>query len=219
MKRKTIGVLGIGLFGSSVAKTLAENDIDVIAMDSNMDHVEEVVDVVDVAIQGDFTKLNQLQDAGFAECDEVVIASAEKLENTILAVLNLKKMKVPLITAKTKSEDYREVLEMVGATRVILPEIEMGVQMGTMLSNPIVSELVKLDNRYNVIEFQGQESWIGKTIVEIDFRNNYNTNIIAIQPKRTDEYDIEFGPDYVVNKGDIFIGVTTDEGMKELMKK
>lgn len=219
MKHKTIGVLGIGLFGSSVAKTLAENDIDVIAMDSNMDHVEEVVDVVDVAIQGDFTKLNQLQDAGFAECDEVVIASAEKLENTILAVLNLKKMKVPLITAKTKSEDYREVLEMVGATRVILPEIEMGVQMGTMLSNPIVSELVKLDNRYNVIEFQGQESWIGKTIVEIDFRNNYNTNIIAIRPKRTDEYDIEFGPDYVVNKGDIFIGVTTDEGMKELMKK
>ncbi|MDN6162201.1 MAG: TrkA family potassium uptake protein [Atopostipes sp.] len=219
MKRKTIGVLGIGLFGSSVAKTLAENDIDVIAMDSNMDHVEEVVDVVDVAIQGDFTKLNQLQDAGFAECDEVVIASAEKLENTILAVLNLKKMKVPLITAKTKSEDYREVLEMVGATRVILPEIEMGVQMGTMLSNPIVSELVKLDNRYNVIEFQGQESWIGKTIVEIDFRNNYNTNIIAIRPKRTDEYDIAFGPDYVVNKGDIFIGVTTDEGMKELMKK
>lgn len=219
MKRKTIGVLGLGLFGSSVAKTLAENEIDVIAMDTNMDHVEEVVDLVDVAIQGDFTKLNQLQDAGFADCDEVVIASAEKLENTILAVLNLKKLNIPLITAKTKSEDYREVLEIVGATRVILPEIEMGVQMGTMLSNPIVSELVKLDNRYNVIEFQCQEAWLGKTIVEIDFRNNYNTNIIAIRPKKTDEFDIEFGPDYVVTKGDIFLGITTDEGMKELMSK
>lgn len=218
MKRKTIGVLGLGLFGSSVAKTLAENEIDVIAMDTNMDHVEEVVDLVDVAIQGDFTKINQLQDAGFAECDEVVIASAEKLENTILAVLNLKKLNVPLITAKTKSEDYREVLEMVGASRVILPEIEMGVQMGTMLSNPIVSELVKLDDRYNVIEFQCQESWLGKTIVEIDFRNNYNTNIIAIRPKKTDEFDIEFGPDYVVTKGDIFLSITTDEGMRELMK-
>lgn len=219
MKGKTIGVLGLGLFGSSVAKTLAENDIDVIAMDINMDHVEEVVDIVDVAIQGDFTKVNQLYDAGFAECDEVVISSAEKLENTILAVLNLKKLEVPLITAKTKSEDYREVLEMVGATRVILPEIEMGVQMGTMLSNPIVSELIKLDNRYNVIEFQCQDSWIGKTIVQINFRNNYNTNIIAIRPKKTDEFDIEFGPNYVVTKGDIFLGITTDEGMKELMNK
>ena len=77
MNRKTIGVLGLGLFGSSVAQTLARNNVDVIAMDTNMDHVEEVVDLVDVAIQGDFTKINQLQDAGFAECDEVVIASAE----------------------------------------------------------------------------------------------------------------------------------------------
>lgn len=218
MNRKTIGVLGLGLFGSSVAQTLAENGIDVIAMDINMDHVEEVVDLVDVAIQGDFTKLHQLQDAGFAECDEVVIASAEKLEDTILAVLNLKKLGVPLITAKTKSVDYREVLEMVGASRVILPEIEMGVQMGTMLSNPIVSELVKLDDRYNVIEFKCQDSWIGKTIVQIDFRNHYNTNIIAIRPKKTNEFTIEFGPNYIVTKGDIFLGITTDEGMKRLMK-
>lgn len=218
MNRKTIGVLGLGLFGSSVAKTLSENNIDVIAMDYNMDHVEEVVDLVDVAIQGDFTKINQLQDAGFAECDEVVIASAEKLENTILAILNLKKLGVPLITAKTKSEDYREVLEMVGASRVILPEIEMGVQMGTTLSNPIVSELIKLDDRYNVIEFQCQKSWIGKSIVQIDFRNNYNTNIIAIRPKKTDEFTIEFGPNYIVTEGDIFLGITTDAGVKGLMK-
>lgn len=217
MNRKTIGVLGLGLFGSSVARTLAENNVDVIAMDINMDHVEEVLDVVDVAIQGDFTKLSQLKDAGFAECDQVVIASAEKLENTILGILNLKKLKVSHITAKTKNEDYREVLLKVGATQVILPEIEMGIQTATMLANPIVSELIKLDDRYNVIEFQAQEDWLGKTIVQIDFRRNYNTNIIAIRPKKTNEFDIEFGPNYITTEGDIFLGITTDKGMKELM--
>lgn len=216
MNQKTIGVLGLGLFGSSVARTLASNGVDVIALDSNMDHVEEVVDLVDVAIQGDFTKLHQLQDAGFGECDEVVIASAEKLENTILAVLNLKKLGIPSIIVKTKSEEYREVLEMVGATRVILPEIEMGVQMGNLLSNPTVSELVKLDDRYNVVEFQCHEAWLGKSIAEIDFRNNYHANIIAIRPKKTDEFTIEFGAEYMVNDGDMFLGVTTDEGMKKL---
>lgn len=217
MKQKTIGVLGLGLFGSSVARTLAENNVDVLAMDKNMDHVEEVLDVVDVAIQGDFTKLSQLRDAGFAECDQVVIASAEKLENTILGILNLKKLGVPLITAKTKNEDYREVLLMVGATQVILPEIEMGIQTATMLANPIVSELVKLDDRYNVIEFHCQDGWLGKSIVQIDFRRNYNTNIIAIRPKKTDEFTIEFGPNYIITEGDIFLGITTDKGMKELM--
>lgn len=217
MKRKTIGVLGLGLFGSSVARTLAENNVDVIAMDKNMDHVEEVLDVVDVAIQGDFTKLSQLRDAGFAECDQVVIASAEKLENTILGILNLKKLGITEITAKTKNEDYREVLQMVGATYVILPEIEIGIQTATMLANPIVSELVKLDDRYNVIEFHCQDAWLGKSIVQVDFRRNYNTNIIAIRPKKTDEFTIEFGPNYIITEGDIFLGITTDKGMKELM--
>lgn len=217
MKRKTIGVLGLGLFGSSVARTLAENNVDVIAMDTNMDHVEEVLDVVDVAIQGDFTKLSQLRDAGFAECDQVVIASAEKLENTILGILNLKKLNVPYITAKTKNEEYREVLRMVGASQVILPEIEMGIQTAMMLANPIVSELVKLDDRYNVIEFQCQDIWLGKSIVQVDFRRNYNTNIIAIRPKKTNEFTIEFGPNYIITEGDIFLGITTDKGMKDLM--
>ena len=59
-KRNTIGVLGLGLFGTSVARALAQSNVDVLAMDLNMDHVEEVVDEVGVAIQGDFTKLEQL---------------------------------------------------------------------------------------------------------------------------------------------------------------
>ncbi len=90
--KTTIGILGLGLFGSSVARTLAQNNVDVIAMDKNMEHLEEVIDEIALGVQGDFTKLEQLKEAGFGECDEVVIASARKLEDTILAILNLQKM-------------------------------------------------------------------------------------------------------------------------------
>lgn len=218
MKNTTIGVLGLGLFGTSVARTLGQSNVDVIAMDINMDHVEEVVDEVAVAIQGDFTKLDQLAQAGFGDCDEVIIASAERLENSILAILNLKKLDVEKITVKTKNKEYREVLLKVGATRVILPEVEMGVQVGNMLSNPTVHELMSLDNRYNIIEFPAATNWVGKNIIEIDFRNHYNMNIIAIKPANSMDYTIEFKPTYSVTEGDIFIGVTTDEGRNQLMK-
>lgn len=217
MRQTTIGVLGLGLFGSSVAKTLAQNNVDVIAMDKNMDHVEEVMNDVDAAVQGDFTRLEQLTDAGFGECEEVVIASSERLEDTILAILNLQKLNVPKITAKTKNAEYREVLLKVGATRVILPEVEMGVQIATMLANPTVHELMQLDSRYNIIEFPYREAWIGKDIIEMDFRNKYDTNIIAIQPANSNEFTIEFSPQYVITEGDVFIGVTTDKGMKQLL--
>lgn len=217
MGNMTIGVLGLGLFGSSVAITLAKNNVDVIAIDKNMDHVEEVLDDVALAVQGDFTKIDHLIEAGFGDCDQVVIAAAEKLEDSILAILNLKKIDVHEITVKTKNIEYREVLLKVGATRVILPEVEMGVQVATMLANPTVHELIKLDNRYNVIEFPYHPNWVGKTIVDIDFRNQYHTNIIAVRPFETHEFTIEFGPNYVVKEGDVFLGVTTDSGVKGLV--
>lgn len=216
-KRNTIGVLGLGLFGTSVARALAQSNVDVLAMDLNMDHVEEVVDEVGVAIQGDFTKLEQLSQAGFGDCDEVVVASAERLENAILAILNLRKLGVKNITVKTKNKEYREVLMKVGATRVILPEVEMGVQVANMLANPTVHELMALDNLYNIIEFPTNERWVGKTIIEVDFRNNYKTNIIAIRPTNSLDYTIEFKPSYVVTADDVFIGVTTDVGQKKLL--
>lgn len=218
MKTNTVGILGLGLFGSSVARTLAENKVDVIAMDIDMDHVEEVMDDVTVAVQGDFTKLDQLNEAGFAECDEVIVASAEKLENSILAILNLQKLGVNQITVKTKNEEYREVLYKVGATRVILPEVEMGVQIGSLMANPTVHELMALGSRYNIIEFPNNSKWVGQSIIEIDFRNKYNTNIIAVQPANTNEFTIEFKPSYTITEGDIFIGVTNDAGMKKILQ-
>ena len=217
MSASTIGVLGLGLFGSAVARTLAKNNVDVLAIDKNMDHVEEVLDEVSVAVQGDFTKLDHLMDAGFSDCDEVIIATAEKLEDSIMAILNLKRMGINTITAKTKNEDYREVLLKVGATRVILPEVEIGVQLGIMLANPTVHELLKLDNHYNIVEFPYHPTWVGRSIVDIDFRNQYQTNIIAIQPAKTNEFTIEFGPNYVISEGDVFLGITTDDAVKKLV--
>ena len=105
----------------------------------------------------------------------------------------------------------------VGAARIILPEVEMGVQVANMLANPTVHELMALDNRYNIIEFPANERWVGKTIVEIDFRNNFKTNIIAIRPTNSLDYTIEFKPSYVVTEDDVFIGVTTDVGQKKLL--
>lgn len=217
LQKSTIGVLGLGLFGSSVARTLAHNNVDVIAMDKNMDHLEEVIDEIALGVQGDFTKYDQLIEAGFGDCDEVVIASASRLEDTILAILHLKKLNVPKITVKTKNVEYEEVLRKVGATRVILPEVAMGQQVAMILANPTVHELIQLDSQYNIIEFPHKDSWVGKNIDTIDFRNNYNVNIIAIQHENSKDFTIEFDSNYVVQTGDLFIGVTTDEGMRKLM--
>ncbi len=74
MKNKTVAILGLGLFGASVAKTLANQEVEVIAMDKNMERVEEVMDHVEQAVQGDFTKYDQLVSAGVDAADVAIIA-------------------------------------------------------------------------------------------------------------------------------------------------
>ena len=137
MTNKTVAILGLGLFGASIAKTLARHKVDVIAMDSKMERVEEVANLVEHAVQADFTKLEQLEAADVANADIAIIASGERLESTILGVLNLKKLGCKHVIVKTKNMDYYEVLKKVGADRVVLPEVEMGKRLANEIAKHV----------------------------------------------------------------------------------
>lgn len=206
--KKVVAVLGLGLFGSAVAKTMAENGIEVIAIDSNMDHVEEVMDFVDVAVQADFTKIDQLEAAGVRNADIAVVATGEKLEITILGIMNLKKMGIQDVIVKTKNVAYKEVLIKVGATRVILPEAEMGMRLGRELSNATIIDFLQLDERYHILEITAKEKWIGKTIIEANLRETEGYNIIAINPHGIDDYMVQLDPNYVFKEGDVLIVIS-----------
>lgn len=203
--KKTVAVLGLGLFGSSVARTLAQNGSEVIAIDLNMDHVEEVLDYVYHAIQADFTKIDQLKEAGVSEADTAIVATGEKLEITILGIMNLKKLGIKEVIVKTKNTSYKEVLLKVGATRVILPEVEMGIRLANELSKTNVLDSFELDDKYNLVELNVMENWIGKSINDVDLRNVHGLNIIALKTDESKNYNPQIDPNYLIKEGDIFL--------------
>lgn len=203
--KKTVAVLGLGLFGSAVARTLAQNGSEVIAIDLNMDHVEEVLDYVYHAIQADFTKIDQLKEAGVSEVDTAIVATGEKLEITILGIMNLKKLGIKEVIVKTKNTSYKEVLLKVGATRVILPEVEMGIRLANELSKTNVLETFEVDDKYNLVELNVMENWIGKSINDVDLRNVHGLNIIALKTDESKNYNPQIDPNYLIKEGDIFL--------------
>ncbi|WP_018659947.1 potassium channel family protein [Allofustis seminis] len=203
---KKIAVLGLGLLGSSMARALAETGIEVIGVDKNIEHVEEVSDVVTVAVQADFTKIDQLIDAGVKEADIGVIASGERLESTILGIMNLERLGINEIIVKTATEDYKEVLLRVGATRVILPEIEMGRHLAyEIIHHDKILSSYQFDEQYRISEVLMEDEWVGKSINEIPFRSDYGFNIIGIKPTAHDKFSISVDPNYVITKESIFL--------------
>lgn len=216
MKKQTFAVLGLGLFGSSLARTLAQEGHDVIAIDRDMSHVEEVANLIDQSIQADFTKYDQLLEAGVNDVEVAIVATSSRLEDTIVGILNLQKLGVPYIVVKSKNKEYRDVLLKVGAHRVVLPEVEMGRRIGRELSNPSVHELMDIDHRNNISIFTVMDAWVGKKIADINFRTDYGINIIAVKHQDEDDFDVDFSADYIIQSNDEFIGISKEDMLKRI---
>ncbi len=217
--KKTVAVLGLGLFGASVAKTLALQGVDVIAIDSKMERVDEVMEYVEHVVKGDYTKMEHLMAAGVDGCDVAVIASGEKLETSVLAILNLKKLNIKQVIVKTKNMDYVEVLKKVGADKVLLPEIEMGKRVANEIAKHSVIDSLAIDDRYNIVEIHAIKAWIGQTLDDIDIRNRYGFNVLAIKEDGSSHMETRIAPDRITKEGDLFVVLADSDDLEEFENK
>lgn len=211
MAVKTIGVLGLGVFGSSIAKELSDFDCEVLAVDLDVNNVDRVEPYVTEAIQGDITDLDFLKNIGFDNCDVVVVATGTSLEASVLAVMNCQKLKIATIVAKAKNKVFMEVLYAVGATKVVRPEKEMGTRVAKNLLRRHITDIVDLDDEFAVIEFYPPARWVGRSLQELDLRKRYEMNVIGIRKKPEKRLDVSFGPDYIIDGSDIIVGIAESE--------
>ena len=195
MSDRTIGILGLGIFGSSVLTTLAQHDINIIAIDDHEERINQFEPVLARGVVGDITDEELLLSAGIDTCDTVVVATGENLESSVLAVMHCKSLGVPTVIVKVKSHTAKKVLEKIGADSVISPEYEMGRSLAqTILFNNSV-DVFQLDKNVSIVEMKIPQSWAGKSLSELDLRGQYNLNILGFRDYENASLDVQFGPD------------------------
>lgn len=198
--KKQYAVLGLGVFGSTVAKTLSSYDMDVIAIDSDIKCVNRIADNVNEALQCDVTELEQLSQTGVGDCDIAIVGMGSHLEESVMAIINLKELGVPYIIVKAKNKRYGEIFSKVGADRIIQPEKEMGKQLAkSLLGNKIV-EMFDLDSEFSIVEVEVPYRWIGSTLRNLDVRKKYGINVIGI--RQGDHLTVSPGADYTLAVND-----------------
>ncbi len=217
MKRKTFAILGLGIFGSTIAKTLSENGYDVIGMDLDMVNVERVSDYVTQAVQADFTDIEQLRMSGVADVDTAIIATGSKLEASIMAVLHLKELGIPYIIAKAKNKINLQILLKIGADRVVRPEKEMGVRVAKSLMSENVMDMVDIDEDYSLLEIKAPEEWHGKALIDLHLRREYGVNVLGYRTEKEGKLNVDLTANYMVN-GDDFLLVIAENKKFEAME-
>lgn len=216
MSKKQYVVLGLGVFGSTVAKTLSQFDCEVLAIDKDEECVDRIADTVTKAVIGDVTDKEFLLDLGVNEFDIGIVAIGDHLEESILAVMNLKELGISHIVAKAKNKRFMQVLEKVGADRVVRPEKEMGLKIARSLLRKNITDLIQLDDTYSVVEMKTAKQWVGKSLAHLDLRRKYNINILGKRNKETYKLEFFIDPNYVVEEDDHFLLVADTEKIEKL---
>ncbi len=177
---KTYAVFGLGRYGRAVAEELVKNGADVIAIDSNEELVNDAAQTIPVCKCADVTEPEVIDKLDIADVDIVIIAMANSLEATVMAITLCKEAGVPTVIAKCVEEMHGKIFERVGADKVVFPEKEAGTRLGKNLLSSGFVDIVELSKDVSMVEFDMKPQWVGKNLIELNLRKKYAINVVAI---------------------------------------
>ncbi|MBK5251785.1 MAG: TrkA family potassium uptake protein [Peptostreptococcaceae bacterium] len=215
--KKQFVVIGLGRFGSSLAKTLYSLGHEVLAVDENEEAVQGIVEHVTHAVQADATDESSLNALGIRNFDVAVIAIGNDMQASILVTLMVKELGLKYVVSKAMNDLHAKVLYKTGADRVVFPEREMGVKIANNLISSNILDYIELSEDYSVVETQTLPKWIGKNLLEINMRAKFGVNVMAI--KRNSKINISPNADDILEEGDTLIVVGNNEDLSRLSER
>jgi trk system potassium uptake protein TrkA len=213
---KRVIVIGLGIFGINLVSALYEGGLEVIAIDKNKDAVQKAKDCSTKAIVADGIDKEVMEMIGVQEDDVVIISFGEDLAASTLITLHLKQLNVRNIIVKAPNEEHKLILEKVGATEVVIPEKEMARKVAKGLISPNVLDYLPLSDDYMISELAPPNSFLGKTIAELQLRGKYHIEVIAIRDIIADRIQMVPQADFVIKDGEVLIVVGKEKDIQKI---
>jgi trk system potassium uptake protein TrkA len=213
---KRVIIIGLGIFGINLVSALYEGGFEVIAIDKNKDAVQKVKDCSTKAIVADGIDKEVMEMIGVQQDDVAIISFGEDLAASTLITLHLKQLNVRNIIVKAPNEEHKLILEKVGATEVIIPEKEMARKVAKSLISPNVLDYLPLSDDYMISELAPPNSFLGKTIAELQLRGKYHIEVIAIRDVVSDRVHMVPPADFVIKDGEVLVVVGKEKDIQKI---
>tara|TARA_Y100001968_G_scaffold333945_1_gene401589 strand:- start:377 stop:1081 length:705 start_codon:yes stop_codon:yes gene_type:complete len=182
-------VVGVGRFGTAVCRELLRNGADVLAVDFSEKAIEELRQL-EPSIEArvvDSTDEESMREAGVLDMGTVVVGISEPIEASITTTLLAKDTagsKVTQVIARATSDLHEKMLKRVGADRVVFPSRMQGERLGLELIRPNLIERLELDDQTGIDEIKVPETFVGRSLRELNLRKNYLVNVLAAGPAK-----------------------------------
>ena len=178
--KKRIGIIGAGRFGMSLAESMMNAGAEVILMDRNRPAIQSASEFA-TAVQGDATQPHVLVEAGFEECDVVVVAIGSNIEASMMATANCKELGVKTVISKASSELHGKILRRIGADSVVYPDRDSAHRLARAIANHDAIDFLEVSEGYSIAEIDVPEDMRGQTLAETNFRKETGLTVLCIR--------------------------------------
>lgn len=179
--KHSFAILGLGRFGRKVADGLIEGGADILVADRDEEVIREYSGRVTSAIVAELSDEKALRSMGIGSVDVVIVAMGENLEASILSCMVAKEAGASKVIAKASSRRMGEILLKVGADEIIFPEEESAFRTAKRLISNNFLDYYELEDNLCLVEIAPKAEWVGKTLRELNLRNVYRVNVVAIR--------------------------------------
>jgi trk system potassium uptake protein TrkA len=181
MNYSKFAVIGVGRYGATIARGLADKGAQVFAFDPDEEKIEGIKDDVAFAVTMDATDARALEMQNVDEMDAAVVAIGENFEATVLTCVHLMDLGVKRVIARASGDHQRLILEKIGITEILTPENEVAYVVREKLLNPNIVSFLQLPDDHEIAEIRAPRGCIGRTIDHVGFRNKYEMTLITIK--------------------------------------
>ncbi len=216
---KKFAVIGLGILGHSLAKKLSEHGAEVIAIDSDMDRVDEIKDHVTAAVCLNATNERALKAQDVKDVDVAIVCIGEAFEANILATVLLKKIGVKKVITRASSEVERQILREIGADDLIYPEEDLAGELAVRLTAKSLLDLIPLSSHLAAAKIKPPKSFVNHSLLELQLRSKYSINVIAIYEAGTEE-DSEYifpTPETEIKEGQTLLIIGTKDDVDKIV--
>lgn len=215
---KRFVVIGLGNFGASVAEALHAEGHDVIAVDARENAVDAIADRVTRAAVGDGKQLATLERIGARGADAGVVSTGDDITASILSTMALRDLGVKEIYVKVISIDHARVMNKLGVSETVFPERDSGLRLATQIASRGILNYVRLGAGFSIQEMAVPQSWIGRTLRELQLPRRYRISVVALHDMLRDDMEPVPGAEVRLTESDTLLIAGKDEDLSKAAK-
>ncbi|MBQ9266263.1 MAG: TrkA family potassium uptake protein [Bacilli bacterium] len=215
-KKGTIGIVGLGKFGMQLAEELVENGRKIVCIDKDEKKVKKALELTDYAFVSEDLSKETFEETGFKQCETIVICIGEHLDTAILATLNALSLGVKKVVAMSVTDETGQILEKLGA-EVVYPFKDSADHLAKKILTHNILDFISLNDEIEIAEIKVPKSFVGKSIIESNIRQNFGINIIALEVG--DKINTKVDPKYIFNEGDAVVVIGDSKSVRKFEQK